>query len=125
MHLPCLICCLHNMPTHSALLQHAADWHLDVQILEPPAGAETLATSKTARHEIWVLHDRIMGIQGHPEFTCWDFLHKIHPYLTRNGCPPCNLPLMHAKQLCAEVHFLAMSKAVSLPSDRDKGDKVT
>ncbi|KAK9804068.1 hypothetical protein WJX73_001524 [Symbiochloris irregularis] len=55
------------------------------QVTRVPEGACTLATSPTAYVEAWEYQDRVLGVQGHPEFSCFDALEKIHPYIVRAG----------------------------------------
>ena len=39
------------------------------QVMRLPAGADLLAGNEFCPHGMFVLHDRVLGFQGHPEFT--------------------------------------------------------
>ncbi len=56
------------------------------QVLELPPGAELLASSATAAHEVWTVADRVLAFQGHPEMAPEVMLAKVHSTLSSNGC---------------------------------------
>ncbi|KAK9829130.1 hypothetical protein WJX72_004054 [[Myrmecia] bisecta] len=55
------------------------------QVLRLPDGAELLASSATAPHEVWAVGKRALALQGHPELSIPDMLSKVHTDLTQNG----------------------------------------
>lgn len=54
-------------------------------VLELPAGAELLAHSSTAAHEVFAVGDRALAIQGHPEMTRDIMVDRILPALRDSG----------------------------------------
>ena len=51
-----------------------------------PPDATLLATSPTAPHEMWSIGDRILAVQGHPEFSTQLVLDRIYPTMVERGC---------------------------------------
>ena len=54
-------------------------------VLELPPGAELLAHSGTAAHEVFTVGDRALAIQGHPEMTRDLMVGRILPALRESG----------------------------------------
>jgi GMP synthase (glutamine-hydrolysing) len=54
-------------------------------VLELPPGAEPLARSGTAAHEVFTVGDRALAIQGHPEMTREIMVGRILPALRDSG----------------------------------------
>ena len=58
--------------------------HAD-QVLELPAGAQLLASSKSAAAEIWSHGANVLAVQGHPEMTPALCMTKVVPALVDKG----------------------------------------
>jgi hypothetical protein len=58
--------------------------HAD-QVLELPAGAQLLASSKSAAAEIWSHGTNVLAVQGHPEMTSALCITKVVPALVAKG----------------------------------------
>ena len=58
--------------------------HAD-QVLELPAGAQLLASSKSAAAEIWSHGSNVLAVQGHPEMTPALCIKKVVPALVAKG----------------------------------------
>jgi GMP synthase (glutamine-hydrolysing) len=54
-------------------------------VLELPPGAELLAHSSSAAHEVFTVGDRALAIQGHPEMTREIMVGRILPALRESG----------------------------------------
>ena len=53
-------------------------------VTELPPGAVTLGSSRTCRHEVYIVGDNVLSFQGHPEFSVELLQDRILPALRDN-----------------------------------------
>jgi hypothetical protein len=79
-HLHIVLITLQALVSHSLRLYSGHSLLLPgPQVLDVPPGAQLLASSPTARMEMWSYGSHVLAFQFHPEMTCGVVLEKIFP----------------------------------------------
>ncbi len=88
----------------SSLVRCGTTWFcMLMQVLRLPAGAQLLATTPTSPLDIWGYGNRLLALQGHPEFNCPLVVEKILQPLSAIGCAqlcPCSASLGFFRWAC-------------------------